>query len=257
MKLSRLRIAELRRFRAPFELADIQPGLNIFTGPNEAGKSTLVRAIRAAFFERHRSTSVDDLRPYGDSAATPVVELDFDIAGTPYRLIKSFLHKKRCELLVGTRRLEGVEAEDALAERLGFQFALKGASREEHWGIPGLLWIEQGAAHAVRDAVINAADHLRKALDASLGEVSATGGDDVVNQIRKWRDELLMANGKPRVGPLLKAIDDAMACAARVAELQQGVASYRGQVDQLKLLRDAHRHRRGYGFWRERNQRVL
>lgn len=239
MRLTRLRVAELRRFRAPFELADIQPGLNIFTGANEAGKSTLVRAIRAAFFERHRSTSVDDLRPYGDSAATPVVELDFDIAGTPYRLTKSFLQKKRCELVVGGRRLEGVEAEDALADRLGFQFAAKGASREEHWGIPGLLWIEQGSAHAVRDAVGHAADHLRKALDESLGEVSASGGDEVVTQVRKWRDELLTGTGKPKAG-FLKALDDAAALEERVAELQQAVAAYRGQVDQLKLLREAH-----------------
>ena len=239
MKLTRLRVAELRRFRSPFELADIQPGLNIFTGANEAGKSTLVRAIRAAFFERHKSSSVDDLRPYEDSAATPLVELDFEIAGTPYRLTKSFLQKKRCELVVGTRRLEGVEAEDALAERLGFQFALKGASREEHWGIPGLLWIEQGSAHAVRDAVVNAADHLRKALDESLGEVSASGGDEVVSQVRKWRDELLTGTGKPKA-TLLKANSDEEDLALRLADLQEAVASYQNQVDQLKLLRDAH-----------------
>jgi energy-coupling factor transporter ATP-binding protein EcfA2 len=238
MKLTRLRVAELRRFRSPFELAGIQPGLNIFTGANEAGKSTLVRAIRAAFFERHKSSSVDDLRPYDDSAATPLVELDFEIAGTPYRLTKSFLQKRRCELQVGSRRLEGVEAEDALAERLGFQFALKGASREEHWGIPGLLWIEQGTAHSVSEAVLNAADHLRKALDKSVGEVSASGGDEVVAQVQKWRDELLTGTGKPKAS-LLKAIDDAAEFERRVLELERAVATYQTQVDQLKLLRDA------------------
>lgn len=239
MRLSRLRVAELRQFRAPFELTDIQPGLNIFTGANEAGKSTLVRAIRAAYFERHRSTSVDDLRPYGDSAAAPLVELDFEIASTAYRLTKSFLQKKRCELITGGRRLEGVEAEDFMAERLGFQFALKGASREEHWGIPGLLWIEQGAAQAVRDAVVNAADHLRKALDESLGEVAASGGDEVVAQVRKQRDELLTGTGKPKAA-YQKAIDDANALDLTVAELQQSVAAYRGRVDELKQLRDVH-----------------
>ena len=239
MRISRLRVAELRQFRAPFELADIQPGLNIFTGANEAGKSTLVRAIRAAYFERHRSTSVDDLRPYGDSAAAPLIELDFEIAGTPYRLRKSFLQKKRCELLVDNRRMEGVEAEDFLAERLGFQFALKGASREEHWGIPGLLWIEQGAAHAVRDAVVHAADHLRSALDESLGEVAASGGDEVVAQVRQLRDELLTGTGKPRAA-YQKTIEDTAALDQQVAELQQAVATYRGQVDQLKGLREAH-----------------
>ena len=237
MLLTRLRVAELRQFAAPFELAQIQPGLNIFSGANEIGKSTLVRAIRAAFFERHRSTSVDDLRPYGDSAAAPTVALDFEIAGVCYRLNKSFLHKKRCELMIGTQRLEGVEAEDALAELLGFQFALKGASREEHWGVPGLLWIEQGSAQALRHAVLHAADHLRQVLDESLGEVSASGGDELVAQVRKQRDEQLTGTGKPKAA-YAKAIDDAAALAQRVADLQQSVALYRGQVDQLRQNRD-------------------
>ena len=239
LQLKRLRVAELRRFREPFELRDLQPGLNLFSGPNEAGKSTLVRALRAAFFERHRSTSVDDLRPYGDSSAAPSVELDFEFGGVAYRLSKSFLGKKRCELVIGTQRLEGVAAEDALAELLGFQFAAKGASREEHWGIPGLLWIEQGAAQAVQGAVLHAADHLRKALEAHLGEVAASGGDDVVAQVRAWRDELLTSTGRPKA-VLQKAHDDAAALAAQVAALQAAVHTYRSQVDQLRELRGAH-----------------
>ena len=239
MKITRLRVAELRQFREPFELADLQPGLNIFSGANEAGKSTLVRAIRAAFFERHRSTSVDDLRPYGDTAATPAVELDFEIAGTDYRLSKSFLQKKRCELLIGSRRLEGVDAEDQLAQLLGFQFALKGASREEHWGVPGLLWIEQGGAQRVHDAVLNAADHLRSALDASLGEVAASGGDQLVAQVRKLRDELLTGTGKPRAA-YQDAITAQQTLGEQAAALDASLATYRAQVDQLRGLRELH-----------------
>ena len=71
MKLTRLRVEQLRQFRQPLEITGFEPGLNVFTGPNEAGKSTLVAAIRAAFFERHRSKSVDDLQPWGDSSAAP------------------------------------------------------------------------------------------------------------------------------------------------------------------------------------------
>jgi hypothetical protein len=58
-------------------------------------------------------------------------------------------------------------AEDHLAELLGFAFAGKGASKAEHRGIPGLLWIEQGSAQAVRDAVGHAAGHLQRALNGS------------------------------------------------------------------------------------------
>ena len=80
MRLHRLKIEQLRQFRQPFELTGLEPGLNLFAGPNEAGKSTLVRAIRAAFFERHRSASVDDLFPWGELSAAPSFELDFSIA---------------------------------------------------------------------------------------------------------------------------------------------------------------------------------
>ena len=71
MRLQRLKVEQLRQFRAPFEIDGIEPGLNLFVGENEAGKSTLVRAIRAAFFERHRSSTVEDLRPWGEAAAAP------------------------------------------------------------------------------------------------------------------------------------------------------------------------------------------
>ncbi len=142
MQLNRLRIEQVRQFRQPYELKDFAPGLNLFTGPNEAGKSTLVRAIRAAFFERHRSTSVEDLKPWGDSSASPSIELDFELGGKSYRLSKSFLGRKRCDLTVGSTHFEGSQAEDHLADLFGFAFAGKGASKPEHWGIPGLLWVE-------------------------------------------------------------------------------------------------------------------
>lgn len=49
-QITRLRVEQIRRFRSPLELGGFEPGLNIVAAPNEAGKSTLVRAIRAAFF---------------------------------------------------------------------------------------------------------------------------------------------------------------------------------------------------------------
>src|SRR5690606_1618664 len=63
MKLQRLRIDQLRQFRQPLEIEEFNSGINVFVGPNESGKSTVVRAIRAAFFERHRSSTVADLQP--------------------------------------------------------------------------------------------------------------------------------------------------------------------------------------------------
>ena len=145
MKLSRIRIEQVRKFRRPFELAGLDAGLNLFTGPNEAGKSTVVRAIRAAFFERYRSLTVEDLIPHGDSAASPTIEIDFETGAEQYRLSKTFFQRKRFNLSIGSRELDGEDAESHLAQLLGFEFPGRGPSKPEHGGIPGLLWIEQGA----------------------------------------------------------------------------------------------------------------
>lgn len=250
-QITRLQVEQLRRFRQPLALEGFEPGLNILAGPNEAGKSTLVRAIRAAFFERHRSTAVDDLRPWGEgSSATPTITLDFTLDGQPHHLVKSFLGKKRCTLQIGPQRtLDGAEAEDHLAQRFGFGFAAKGASRPEHWGIPGLLWVEQGSGQALD--VSHAREHLHDALQGQaavpgaagaaqgLGGLAASGGDELLEQLRAQRAELLTATGKPR-GALADALAGAEAQQAQLQALEAQIAAYRQQVDQLASLRAQH-----------------
>lgn len=240
MKLTRIRIEQFRQFRQPLQIGELNPGLNLFTGPNEAGKSTVVAAIRAAFFERHRSGSVDDLRPWGDASASPTVELEFETGGVVYRLGKSFLVRKRCTLTSGTQQFDGADAEDRLAELLGFRHAGRGASAAEHWGIPGLLWIQQGTAHDIREPVAHATDHLRTALNASLGEVASSGGDAVTDQVEALRNELLTpANATPR-GSYKEAIETEADLAAEIAALDADIAAYRNKVDRLATLRREH-----------------
>lgn len=240
MKLTRIRLEQFKQFRQPIEITDLDAGINLFTGPNEAGKSTIVAAVRAAFFERHRSSSVDDLRPWGDASASPTVELEFSIKGTPYRLTKSFLSKKRCELQAGAQRLDGASAEDHLAELLGFQYAGKGASAAQHWGIPGLLWIQQGACQDIKDPVTHATDHLRNALNESLGEVASSAGDDVLAVVEAQRNELLTpASGAPR-GVYAEATKRQAQLDGELKAIDADVAAYRQKVDLLATLRRDH-----------------
>jgi DNA repair exonuclease SbcCD ATPase subunit len=240
VKLTRIRIEQFKQFRQPFEIADLESGLNLFTGANEAGKSTVVTAIRAAFFERHRSGSVDDLRPWGDASASPSVELEFTVGADTYRLGKRFLGKKRCELQAGSQHLDGVEAEDHLAELLGFQHAGKGVSKAEHWGVPGLLWIQQGCAQDLREPVGHATDHLRNVLNTSLGEIASSGGDEVLAKVEALRNELLTATtGKPR-GAYQQALEQAATLEADLRSLDAEIATYREKVDRLATLRCAH-----------------
>ncbi len=240
MRLQRLKVEQLRQFRKPFEIDGIEPGLNLFVGPNEAGKSTLVRAIRAAFFERHRSSTVEDLRPWGDSTAAPTVELDFMVGDTALRLRKSFLQRKRCELRYGAKSLDGEDAERHLAALLGFAFAERGASRPELWGIPGLLWIEQGQAQEIKDPVRHAADHLRTALESSVGAVASTQGDALIAKVRSERELLLTPGiGRP-TAELKKAIDARDELQAQLAGIDLRIDAWRQQVDRFASLTAEH-----------------
>ena len=86
MKLTRIALEEFRKFRQPLVLDGLQDGLNLFVGPNEAGKSTVAAAIRAAFLERYSTRTVSDLAPRGERDARPGVELAFSHGGHDYQL---------------------------------------------------------------------------------------------------------------------------------------------------------------------------
>ncbi|CAM4162050.1 AAA family ATPase [Vreelandella rituensis] len=239
MKLKRIRIEQLRQFQNPLVVDDLQPGINVITGPNESGKSTIASAIRAAFFERHRSSSVSDLQPWGDSSAAPQVMLEFDWQDRHWRLEKRFLGRKRCDLEIAGVHYSGDDAEEQLAELLGFQHPARGASKAEHWGIPGLLWIEQGAGHELRPAVEHAADHLQSALGAGLGEVTSSGGDEIIQAVATQKAVFLTATGKPR-GEFAKLPGQIAQQREELAGLEARIASYRQEVDRLSELRKQH-----------------
>jgi len=50
MHIKSLRVEQFKRFRQPVSLDQLEPGLNIISAPNEAGKSTLAEALRTVFF---------------------------------------------------------------------------------------------------------------------------------------------------------------------------------------------------------------
>lgn len=250
MKIQRLRVEQFLQFRQGLELDNLQPGLNIVHGPNESGKSTLVRAIRAAFFERYRSKSAADLAPWGDSSAAPTVELVFEHNQQRWQLHKRFLKRHRCDLQVGGTAFSGEEAEEKLAELLGYQFPQKGASKEQHWGIPGLLWVEQGSGQDIEKAVQHAGGHLKSALNNLVGEVASSGGDEVIQAVERQRKELLTSTGKPR-GDYLDLANARQALQQETTDLQSRIEQYRAQVDRLGTLSAEHEQANRDRPWEE------
>lgn len=237
MKLRRLRVDQFRQFREPVEIKNFDPGINLFIGPNESGKSTLVRAIRAAFFDRHKTSTVESLRPWGDSGAAPAVELEFDWQVERWQVSKRFLKRKSCDLTVNGSSCTGEEAENKLATLLGYEFPGSGVSKPDHWGVPGLLWVEQGAGQEIDDPVKNAGQHLKAALGSSLGEVASSGGDELIEQVEVERGKLLTAKGKP-TGAYTDALKEHDKLRAEQENLESRIRQYRQQVDRLGQLRE-------------------
>jgi chromosome segregation ATPase len=253
MKLSRIALEEFRKFRQPLVLDGLQDGLNLFVGPNEAGKSTVAMAIRSAFLERYSTSKVADLAPRGESGARPSVELAFTHAGHSYVLKKQFLSRARCELLIddGARRLDGEEAENALAALLGFELAARGQSKPDLAGIPGLLWIQQGDGQNLQESAGYAGAHLRDALTQLSGELAAGDGDRLYERVAAERGALLDArNGRPK--GVYKEAEDALARAvAERDECAQAMAQLNADVDRLAELRQAHQRAQAGEPWKD------
>lgn len=242
MRVQRLRLSQIRRFRGTLEIPDLSPGINLLCGPNETGKSTIARAIRAAFFERYRSSVLEDLLPKGEvpTSCSPTVEISFESGGQQHTLLKTFFAKKRCAYTRDGEVLDGEEAEEAISRLLGFGYAGKGASKPEHWGIPGLLWIEQGDGHRIDEPVESAADYLRTALESTVGAVASTAGDDVLATLREQRDQLLTpGTGRPR-GAYQETSRELAEVRDLGAALDAQIAAYRDDVDCLTGLRAQH-----------------
>src|SRR6185312_828285 len=230
-----------RQFRQPLEISGLAAGVILIVGPNESGKCTVVRAIRAAFLERYKSSSVEDLLPWGDSAASPTVSLEFEWRGESWKLTKTFLRRQRCDLEVAGRPFSGEAAEEKLADLLGYQLPGRGASKAEHWGIPGLLWIEQGAGQDIEPSVRYAGGYLKSVLDESLGEVASSAGDALMAQVEQEWLKLFTARKRTPTGDRAAALKALGECQRQLEGLDTEIAAYRQQVDRLAELRTQQR----------------
>lgn len=119
MHITRLGLANFKR-HAALEI-ELVPGLNVVRGPNEAGKTTIQRAIEMALFRRPTSSSqdLDEARPWRDSEADPQIELDFDDNGATGTLRKTFAGQRgTVELRIGDETLTDPAAVEAQVARL-------------------------------------------------------------------------------------------------------------------------------------------
>lgn len=146
----RLISATVRRYRVHGDTrVELVPGLNLITGSNESGKSTLVEAIHRVLFLRARGhTDVHEQMRSTLYPGTPEVILEFEQTGKTCRLTKQFTHGAILSIAGEPDRRDD-EAEQRLAGLLRSGDAIQGRGAEDRLAARWAhLWAWQGRSGA-------------------------------------------------------------------------------------------------------------
>ncbi|QCP47870.1 GTP-binding protein [Trinickia violacea] len=236
MILESIGIQDFRKLADRLVIDELTPGLNLICGPNEAGKSTIAEAIRIAFLERYKVSGLGGLVPKSRPDGQPTVEVSFDIRGVKHTLKKQFVRKQRCELRIGTQVFTEDEAEEELAKLVGFSRAERGASRPEHAGIPGLLWVRQGQTNDVRDPGGHASGYIREALSKLAGGETSRGDDALINKVQGELFKLLTEKAKKPTGSLAAVEADLSRLQNERDTLEQQLRNFDEDINRLGTL---------------------
>ncbi|WP_420139879.1 AAA family ATPase [Sphingomonas sp.] len=172
LRLRRIALDGFRKFRTPTVIDGLTDGLNIIIEDNEAGKSTLLEALRAAFFVRHNTKNqlAQSYVPHGE-AVGPKIEVSFEAGGAPWSVSKRFLRSATVEVVGPQGRATGEDAEVRLNTLLG---SVKHNSRGgdvASYGALGLLWVAQTEALAVSAPGQIVRDSVTSTLEAEVGSI--------------------------------------------------------------------------------------
>ncbi|HFF3761238.1 AAA family ATPase [Stenotrophomonas forensis] len=170
--IRRIAVKNFRKFRAPVVIEGLTDGLNVVIEPNETGKSTLLEALRAAFFVRFntRNQLAQSFAPHGD-AVSPEVEVAFDVDGMPWSVTKHFLRSASVEVSGPQGRAQGEEAEARLSALLGSVRDTSRGGDVATYGALGLLWVAQTEALSVTAPGQIVRDSIASTLEAEVGSI--------------------------------------------------------------------------------------
>lgn len=242
--LRRIVIKNFRKFRERTVIEGLEDGLNIVIEPNEAGKSTLLEALRAAFFVRHstRNRLASSFAPYRE-AVGPEVELAFELSGEPWSVTKRFLRSALVELRGPGFRAQGDKAEAKLHELLGSQRDTSQQGDPAAQGALGLLWVAQAAALEVAEPGPIVRDTVRSTLEAEVGTIL---GGLAFDRVRERIDAQFLAYWTPTGRPGAKLVaaqekdeaarEAAAAATGRMEALEQSFLALESARNRLKVL---------------------
>lgn len=228
MNITSVAVDGVGKFGVRNEIVGLGPGVNILAAGNEAGKSTIFRAVRACLFERHNTKNEIVRSLATEGLSLPVtVTLAFEHDGQSYKITKSFIKSPTASLVRGTTEIaRGREADEMIWELLGIA---PGTGRSVDEAAFGILWVEQGQSFRVPEPSEAATTTLNSAIHAEVGAL--VGGErarTVLFDLKAALASLVTDTGRPKAGgPLAAATmrhetlgDDLEAAERRLALLE-------------------------------------
>ncbi len=232
MKIRAIRLKEVGRFSEGVALEGLSGALDVLSGPNELGKSTILEAVKLALFEKHGSTKqgIEALRPYAGGA--PLIEVDFETGGDAWRIRKQFLASRSAELrnLRSDKIARGGDAETELAKLLA------GADGTDRFA---LLWVDQGAALGDLNPAREAGGALHAVIEDEVESVSDGGAARFIAQeLKAELGELMTAHASQRpAGRYKEALDEQKSLEGRRALAQKRLEAAQARLDGLESVR--------------------
>jgi hypothetical protein len=206
MQIARLAVSGVGRFADETVVEGFAAGVNVLAAPNEAGKSTLFKALRLCVFERHKAKTreIEALRTTG--ANLPIsVTLDFSHDGRNYRIAKTYLRGASASLIEDGREIaKGAAADEMLWEILGIEPL---NNRSVDHAAFAMLWVGQRGSFELPSITKAGETALSSAVEAEVGAM--TGSEQakaVLSETRAELDKYLTGTGKEATqGPIAHA----------------------------------------------------
>lgn len=241
MLIKRLMVEGVGCFASATHIDGFSEGVNVLAARNEAGKSTLFRAVRACLFSRHDSKG-QDIRDLGsdDSQLPATVQLTFLHNERTYVIKKSFLRSPSATLTEDGREIaRSKQADEAVWELLGLS---PGSGRTLDDGAFGVLWVGQGASFGIPVPGPAASSVLNSAIEAEVGAL--IGGERARQAVEEINTELrrnLTDTDRPRSdGPLHRALGEVERWQVAETQAQSKLAELEQQFSSLLQLRQRH-----------------
>ena len=249
MRITRLQVKDLRRRDLDIAFA---PGLTVVRGPNEAGKTTIQRAIELVLTRKATSSSadLDALRPWGaGEEARPVVTIEFeqdDEDGTHTgRLEKAFRGSRgtvRLDLNGDSTEDPG-RADDLMAALTGLptEAFFRSTASVRHHEVADLAR-DEGALRDRLQASISGADRgtsrARKRLERALFDLQTKGSKNPgrlkVAEEAVVQSEASVEQGELALAQLERDRDTLVGARERRAEVDSVLAEKRSLLEKAR-----------------------